>query len=207
MARGRAVAIILSDQERVEHEAAGSASQVLARGGATGADRAFGDRRAEQHGNRGEVGRLATNRRHVAHVASPRNASAASTTSRVPARRARSATTRSPEVVTRALETVPEGATHWSRRALAQATGISRDDGAPYLGRHRPATAPRRALQAVERSALDRQGARHHRPLSRPAGPRARALHRRKEPDPGAGPHPADAAHAAGPGGAAQPRL
>ena len=71
------------------------------------------------------------------------------------------------------------------------------DDGAPHLGRLRPAAAPLGDLQAVERSAVHRQGARHHRPLSRPSRARAGALCRREEPDPGARPQPADAAHAA----------
>ena len=43
--------------------------------------------------------------------------------SRGPARRA--SDDKIAEVVTRALETMPDGATHWSRRSMARATGIS----------------------------------------------------------------------------------
>ena len=56
--------------------------------------------------------------------------------------------------------------------AMAAASGVSLSLGAAHLARARPAAAPGAALQAVQRSALRRQTARHRRPLSRPAGPR-----------------------------------
>ena len=84
-------------------------------------------------------------------------------------------------VVTQTLETVPENATHWSRRSTGPGRRRLGGDGAPHLGCLRIAAAPVRDLQTVERSTLRRQGARHRRPLSRPAAAGACSLRRREE--------------------------
>ena len=84
--------------------------------------------------------------------------------------------------------------------ALERALGGRRDrhlqeQRAALLPALRPAAAPHRELQAVQRSVLRREAARRGRPVPEPAGQRAGALRGREEPVPGAGAHPADAAH------------
>ena len=74
---------------------------------------------------------------------------------------------------------------------------LAHDDLA-HLGRLRLAAAPLGDVQALQRSALRGQGPRHRRPLSVAAGPRAGALRRREEPDPGARPYTAGPADVAG---------
>src|SRR4051794_33480083 len=69
-------------------------------------------------------------------------------------------------------------------------------DRAPDLARLLPAAAQERDLQALHRSALGREGARHRRSLSRPARTRSGPLRRREDADSGARPHPAPAATA-----------
>ena len=124
MARGRAVAIILSDQERVElerrvrrrkssHGAARRARIVL-----LAADGLSNTAIAEKLGvSRRTVGlwrwRFAE-KRVCGLDDEPR-----------PGAPRKIGDDKIAEVVTRALETVPEGATHWSRRSMARATGIS----------------------------------------------------------------------------------
>jgi transposase len=78
------------------------------------------------------------------------------------------------EVVTTTLETMPAAATHWSTRSMAKATGVS----TVYRIWRAFSLQPERDLQAVHRPAVRRQGPRHRRPLSRPAGSRAGALRR-----------------------------
>ncbi len=106
--------IVLSDRERVER-AAGSASQVVA-GRRGGADRAAADGLSNlasprSWASRRTVGlwraRFADRRHDEPRPGAPRKIGDAA------------------EVVTRALETMPDGATHWSRRSMARATGIS----------------------------------------------------------------------------------
>ena len=109
------------------------------------------------------------------------------------------------EVIERTLTTTPDDATHWSIRSMARGERAVAHHGPAHLERLRLAAAPERDIQAVERSVLRGQGPRHHRPLFVAAGPRAGALCRRKEPDPGTRPHPAGSADAAGHGGAAHP--
>ena len=71
-------------------------------------------------------------------------------------------------------------------------------DDLAHLGRLRLAAAPLGDVQALQRSALRGQGPRHRRPVSLAAGPRAGALRRREEPDPGARPYTAGPADVAG---------
>ena len=79
--------------------------------------------------------------------------------------------------------------------------------GAADLARLRPAAAPGRDLQALDRPRLRRQGARRGRAVHGPAGSGAGPVRRREKPDPGARPHPAAAADAPGPGRASVARL
>ena len=111
------------------------------------------------------------------------------------------------EVVTATLETLPTGRTHWSSRSMAKAAGTGTVDGAAHLASLLAAAASQRDLQAVDRSAVRREGARHRRPLPQPAGARPGAVRRREVADPGARPHPAAAAAAPRPGRAAHARL
>ena len=75
------------------------------------------------------------------------------------------------------------------------------------LARLWPQAAPRRAVQAVARPAVHRQGARRGRPLSQPTRRGGRAVRGREDPDPGARPHGADAADAARRASPPDPRL
>ena len=151
MARGKAVAIVLSDRERVElerrvrrrkssHGAARRARIVL-----LAADGLSNTAIAEKLGvSRRTVGlwRCRFAEKRVCGLDDePR-----------PGAPRRIGDDKIAEVVTRALETTPDDATHWSRRSMARATGISATTVQPHLGRLRPAAAPRRELQAVERS-------------------------------------------------------
>ena len=124
MARGKAVAIVLSDRERVELE-----RRVRRRKSC--ADRAVGGGRAAIAEKLG-----------VSRTVGLWRGFAEKPMSRGPARRRM--------IAARALETTPDDATHWSRR-MARATGISattvhRIWGAFGLQPHRV------ELQAVERS-------------------------------------------------------
>ena len=69
-------------------------------------------------------------------------------------------------VIAKTLESVPDGATHWSTRGLAARPGLSQT--APDLARLRSAAASRRDLQAVHRSVVRREGARHCGPVHEP---------------------------------------
>ena len=101
------------------------------------------------------------------------------------------------EIVSRTLEETPPDGTHWSLRSMGPRGGPCPLDHPPHLAGVRPAAASLGDHQAIGGPAVRRQGARHHRPLSRPARARAGAVRRRKEPDPGARPHATAAAHAA----------
>ena len=83
-------------------------------------------------------------------------------------------------VVALTLSDPPAEATHWVAAMMAKATGISVSSGAAHLARTRASAASGAAIQAFERSRLRRQTARCGRALRRPAGPRHRALGRRK---------------------------
>ena len=144
--------------------------------GASGADRAFGG--CGQLVDLGEAGSDAQDRWHLAFC----RERPVSTTSHAPVRQI--GDEKIAEVVTRTLETMPEDATHWSRRSMAE--WHLGDDGPSHLGRVWLAATPGRDFQAVERPAVHRQDAGHCWPLSRPA--RAGAVHRREEPNPGAAP-------------------
>ena len=72
------------------------------------------------------------------------------------------------QIITKTLETKPADATHWSTRSMAKASGVSTSVGASHLARLRLAAASRRDVQAVDRSAVRREGARHRRALLDP---------------------------------------
>ena len=124
MARGRAVTIVLSEAERVEleqrvrrrkslHGAARRARIVL-----LAADGLSNSAIAEKLGvSRLTVGtwrRRFADRRLCGLDDEPR-----------PGAPRKIGDDKVAEVVTRTLETVPEDATHWSRRSMARATGLS----------------------------------------------------------------------------------
>jgi Homeodomain-like domain len=77
-------------------------------------------------------------------------------------------------VIVATLETMPQGATHWSSRGMAR-FHLQRP---AYLARLRPAAAPYGNLQTVHRSAIRRQGARRRRPLYEPSRPCPGAVRR-----------------------------
>src|SRR6185312_6790909 len=81
------------------------------------------------------------------------------------------------EVVTTTLETMP--AANALEHALdGQGVGPVGLDGAPHLAGVLVAAASQRDVQAVQRSAVCRESARHRRALSRPAGSRAGVVRR-----------------------------
>ena len=98
------------------------------------------------------------------------------------------------DVINRALQTRPPSGTHWSVRRLAADTGVSKSTVQRWFQLFGVQPHRQKTLQAVQRSLLRREGPRHRRPVPEPAGPRARAVRRREEPDPGPGTHPAGAA-------------
>ena len=102
------------------------------------------------------------------------------------------------KVVERTLSATPADATHWSLRSMAKESGLSHTTIWRIWGAFGLQPPPLGDLQAVGRSALRGQGPRHRRPLSLAAGPRAGALRRREEPDPGARPYTAGPADVAG---------
>lgn len=71
-------------------------------------------------------------------------------------------------------------------------------DSEPDLAGFRPAAAPHGDLQALDRPAVHRKGARRRGALHGPAGAGGRALRGREVADPGARPHPADTSAASG---------
>ena len=66
-------------------------------------------------------------------------------------------------VIERTLNTPPRDAPHWSLRSMAAATGLSHTYHPADLERVRPATAPKRDIQALNRPAVRGQGARYRR--------------------------------------------
>ena len=82
-------------------------------------------------------------------------------------------------IVAMTTQQKPVNATHWSTRSMAA-----------HLEGAWTEAAPARQLQVEQRSPLRREAGRHRRPLSESTRTRAGALAGRKEPDPGAGPHP-----------------
>ena len=113
------------------------------------------------------------------------------------------------EVINTALQTKPpDGATHWSVRAMAEQSGVSKSTVQRWFSLFAIQLFPPPALlQALQRPLLRREGARYRRPLSQPARPRRRAVCRRENPGPGAQPHPTDAADGAGLRRRGHPRL
>src|SRR5438132_3681495 len=111
------------------------------------------------------------------------------------------------QVVVRTLESTPRGATHWSTRAMAQATGlshmaISRIWHAFGLQPHRS-----EAFKLSPDPLLVPKSARHRRAVPEPARPCRGALRRREIANSGTGPHRAAAAPAPRPSRTAHPRL
>ena len=101
------------------------------------------------------------------------------------------------EVIARTLETHAQG-----RHALVDAVdgrraGLTPDGGARGSGGRSGFSRTASRVQAVQGSAVRRQGLRHRRALSESARARGGAVRGREVPDPGAGPHRADPADAA----------
>jgi transposase len=112
------------------------------------------------------------------------------------------------ELLVRTLEATPANATHWSTRSMAAACGLSPATGqrvwrAFGLKPHRVETFKLSADPVGGGAANHRQGARHRRALPRPAGPGLGPVRRREDRNPGGRAHPAGAADAARPAGAA----
>ena len=110
------------------------------------------------------------------------------------------------ELVGRTHSTRPDGATPWSLRTMARASGLSVDGGRVWRA-FGAAAAPGGDLQALDRPPVCREGPRHRRALRCAPRPCSGALRGREEPSAGTRPHATAAALAAGPGGAADPRL
>jgi len=89
-------------------------------------------------------------------------------------------------VIERTLRTTPVDATHVDPFDGGGNRFFPYHDP-PDVGGVRLAAAPQPDVQAVERSAVRRQGARYCRPLSLSAQPGSRPQHRREKPDPGTG--------------------
>src|SRR5579875_569317 len=101
----------------------------------------------------------------------------------------------------------PDGSTHWSVRSMAKHSGLSKSTVQKVWHARKIYAAPGRDLRAVQRQALRREARRRGRLVPQPAGGLGGAVSRRKEPDPGAQPHPAEPAHEAGADGHDDPRL
>ena len=111
------------------------------------------------------------------------------------------------EVIERTLTSTPADATHWSLRSMAKEAGLSHTSiwriwGAFGLQPHRAETFKLSTDPHFVDKVRDIVGL-----YMSPPGSRAGALCRRKEPDPGARPHPARPADAAGHARAPHPRL
>ena len=98
-------------------------------------------------------------------------------------------------VVTLTLETTPRDATHWSTRAMARQCGLRQStvslSGAPSAS---SLIAPRRSSSRPIRSSSTRSATSSA--LHAPARQRARALHRREDPDPNLVSQPTTPTHA-----------
>ena len=87
-------------------------------------------------------------------------------------------------VVARTLEETPPDGTYWSLRSMARASGYA---PSTILSTGSPAgLQPHRSETSCVGPAVCGEGTGHRRGLSRPARARARTLHRREEPYPGA---------------------
>ena len=111
------------------------------------------------------------------------------------------------EVIVKTLETTPKDATHWSTRSMAAEVGLNQTAvhriwKAFGLQPHRSGD-----VEALQGSAVHREGPRRGRAVSQPAGARGRALRRREVADSGAGPHRTDLADAPGRARARDTRL
>ena len=111
------------------------------------------------------------------------------------------------QIIMRTLETKPADATHWSTRGMAKVSGVSTSSvhriwRAFSLQPHRTETFKLSTDPQFVEKVRDIVGLY----LDPPEQALVR-LRRRKEPDPGARPHPADAADASWTGRAAHPRL
>lgn len=72
-------------------------------------------------------------------------------------------------VVVATLEETPAGATHWTRASMARRSGLSESTIGRIWRGLRPQAAPHDNVQAVDRSAVRREGRRRGGSLSRPA--------------------------------------
>src|SRR5437870_2709848 len=79
-------------------------------------------------------------------------------------------------VIVKTLESTPRDATHWSVRSMAAATGMTRQSVHRIWKAFGLQPASERDIQAVHRSAVDREGARHRRPVPEPTRTSAGAV-------------------------------
>jgi transposase len=84
----------------------------------------------------------------------------------------------------------PHQATHWTGRAMAEATGISLSSVQRIWRAHKLQPHRLRTFKRSRDPRFCRQARRHRWALCRSAGPRGGALARREEPDPSARSHP-----------------
>lgn len=103
------------------------------------------------------------------------------------------------------VESVPAGSTHWSTRMMAARSRLVANGSLAHLARLRLLASSAGGLPALQRTAIRREGARHHRAVPRPVAESHIALSGGEEPDPSAGPHAATSAAGPGHPGAAHP--
>src|SRR5450432_558347 len=108
-----------------------------------------------------------------------------------PSRKPPLATSVIERVVTLTKSDPPSEATHWTAAAMAKAVGVSISSVQRIWRAHGLQPKPRASVQAVQRSRLHHQAARHRWPLRRSAGARHRAVGRREVADSGPRPNPA----------------
>src|SRR5712671_1250145 len=101
--------------------------------------------------------------------------------------------TRIKTVIDATLQSKPRGNTHWSCRLMATAQGISKSTVSNIWRSHNIKPHRTKTFQAVTRSEVLGEAHRRGRPVSESSGQGDRALHRREEPNPGSGSHPARA--------------
>ena len=99
----------------------------------------------------------------------------------------------------------PREATHWSTPTAGHEVGSVAEHGQPRLARLWPAAASGRDLQALDRSAVHRQSARHRWLVSESADQSDGAVRGREEPDSSPGSDATAAAPGPGCSGAAHP--
>ena len=95
------------------------------------------------------------------------------------------------QVVTRTLETKPDGRHPLEHPRHGPRRGPVADRRRPHLAGVRAQAAPARDVQALDRPVLRREGPRRRRAVPGPAGAGHRAVRGREEPGAGPGPHPA----------------